>query len=90
MGGAWQRMGRCCQIENTLTTRVGDVWRKRSKAGDGTVASTGDANGAQVLRLQITHILGVGGGAWTSYKAITVTADLHEGIKVICNTEINR
>ncbi|EHP41592.1 hypothetical protein OR16_18851 [Cupriavidus basilensis OR16] len=79
-----------CQIENMLTTRVGDVLRKRNKTGDGTVASTGDANGAQVLRLQITHILGVGGGAWTGPKAITVTADLLEGGKVIRNTKINR
>lgn len=41
--------------------------------------------------MQITHILGVGGGAWTGPKAITVNADLLDPSgNVMRHTKINR
>ena|ERR1700761_3716535 len=79
-----------CKIEDMLTHHVGDVLRKINKTGDGTVASQVDAGDAKILRLQITHVLGVGGGAWSGPKATTVTADLLENGNVIRHTEINR
>ncbi|MGF6780652.1 hypothetical protein [Paraburkholderia sp. GAS334] len=79
-----------CKIENMLTDHVGGVLSKLNKTGDGTIASQSEANGAEILRLQITHVLGVGGGAWSGPKAITVTADLVEDGNVVRHTKINR
>ncbi|MFT0172566.1 hypothetical protein ACLKMY_26785 [Paraburkholderia mimosarum] len=73
-----------------LTRHVGTALRKINKTGDGTIASEADAGDAKVLRLQITHVLGVGGGAWSGPKAATVSADLIEGGKVTRHTKINR
>lgn len=63
---------------------------KRNKGGPGTVAVGADTGGSQVLRLQISHVLGIGGGAWTGPKAITVNAELLEDGKVVRNTKVNR
>ncbi|MFJ2986637.1 hypothetical protein ACIPF8_02135 [Collimonas sp. NPDC087041] len=80
-----------CQIESMLSHRVGPVLAKMNKTGDGTIPSGSDAAGANLLRLQITHVLGVGGGAWSGPKAITVNADLLDASgKVIRHTKINR
>lgn len=79
-----------CHIEDMLTQHVGEALRRINKTGDGTIASQTDAGDAKILRLQITHVLGVGGGAWSGPKATTVSADLIEGGKVIRHTKINR
>ena len=80
-----------CQIENMLSSRVGPVLAKLNKTGDGTIATGTDTAGANLLRLQITHILGIGGGALTGPKAITVNVDLLDPSgKVIRHTKINR
>ena len=79
-----------CQIETMLSTRVGAMLAKLNKAGDGTIETGAVASDNTVLRLQITHILGVGGGAWTGPKAITLTAELLENGKVSRQTKINR
>ncbi|CAG2131561.1 hypothetical protein LMG19282_00518 [Cupriavidus campinensis] len=79
-----------CQIESMLATRVSDVLRRRNKGGDGKLAAGAEAGEAQVMRLQITHVLGVGGGAWTGPKAITVNAELIEGGKVARHVKLNR
>ncbi|SAK55300.1 hypothetical protein AWB76_02149 [Caballeronia temeraria] len=68
--------------------RNGLNWRKET--GDGTIASQTDAGDAKILRLQITHVLGIGGGAWTGPKATTVSADLIENGKVARHAKINR
>ncbi|SDI70724.1 hypothetical protein SAMN04487926_12262 [Paraburkholderia steynii] len=79
-----------CHIEDMLTRHVGDVLRKLNKGGDGTVASQAGSSDARILRLQITHVMGVGGGAWSGPKATTVSADLLEGEKVVRHARINR
>ena len=79
-----------CQIEKMLATRVGTVLGKLNKTGDGTIEVGTDPAGDNVLRLQITHVLGVGGGAWTGPKAITVAADLLQDGKVVRHTKVNR
>ncbi|MFM0365726.1 hypothetical protein [Paraburkholderia sediminicola] len=79
-----------CHIEDMLTSHVGEALRKLNRTGDGTIASQTDAGNAKILRLQITHVLGVGGGAWSGPKATTVSADLIEDGKVIRHTRINR
>jgi hypothetical protein len=79
-----------CHLEDMLARHVGDTLRKINRTGDGTLASQADAGDAKVLRLQITHVLGVGGGAWSGPKAMTVSADLIEDGKVARHTKINR
>ncbi|MEX3693291.1 hypothetical protein AB3X91_39185 [Paraburkholderia sp. BR14263] len=79
-----------CHIEDMLTRHISMALRKINRTGDGTVASQTDAGDAKVLRLQITHVLGVGGGMWSGPKATTVTADLIEDGKVTRHTKINR
>ena len=79
-----------CQIESMLSTRVGAMLGKLNKTGAGTIEAGLEASDNTVLRLQITHILGVGGGAWTGPKAITLTAELLENGKVSRQTKINR
>ncbi|QNB13557.1 hypothetical protein G5S35_18230 [Paraburkholderia tropica] len=79
-----------CHIEDMLTQHVSKVLRKINHGGDGTIAAQTDAGDARILRLQITHVLGVGGGAWSGPKATTVSADLIENGKVVRHTKINR
>ncbi len=79
-----------CRIEEMLAEHVGAALEKRNPSGIGTVAVGADTSGDAVLRLRITHILGVGGGAWSGPKAITVTAELLEDGKVARQTKINR
>lgn len=78
-----------CKIEEMLASRVAPVLKRRNK-GEATVAAGADAGDATVLRLQITHVLGVGGGGWSGPKAITVNAELLERGKVVRQTRINR
>ncbi|MBC7699617.1 hypothetical protein [Aquabacterium sp.] len=80
-----------CQIENMLETRVGKAFGNLNKGGDSTISTGAQAtDDAAVVRLRITHVLGVGGGAWSGPKAITIDADLIEKNKVVRHTKINR
>jgi len=88
--GVVENVKRECQIEDMLATRIGNALRKRNRDGNGTVEVGADPSGDNVLRLQITHVLGVGGGAWSGPKAITVNAELLENGKVVRQAKINR
>ncbi|KVD83927.1 hypothetical protein WS63_26385 [Burkholderia stagnalis] len=79
-----------CHIEDLLTHRVGDVLRRNNRKGNGLLASEADAADATTLRLQIMNVFGVGGGAWSGPKALTVSADLLEGGKVVRHTTVKR
>lgn len=79
-----------CHIEDLLTRHVGDVLRRNNRKGDGLLASQADAADATTLRLQIVNVFGVGGGAWSGPKALTVSADLLEGGKVVRHATIKR
>src|SRR4051812_42108532 len=67
-----------CQLEDRLEKRLATVLAKvnRVRGGSGTIAKGSDTGGANLLRIQITHVLGVGGGMWSGPKAITVSADI--------------
>ncbi len=80
---------RDCKIESMLSSRIGPMLGKLYKTEASTVNVGADAAGDKVLRVQISHVLGVGGGAWSGPKAITVLAELLEGDKVIYYTKIN-
>lgn len=77
-----------CQIEDMLGRRIGDaVGRAESMpAAEGETVLIDDSR----LRIQITHVLGVGGGAWSGPKAITVQAEILEGGKTVRQTKITR
>lgn len=79
-----------CKIEDKLSQQIGTMLAKLNRTGDGTVAAGVDTAGAALLRVQITHVLGVGGGAWSGPKAVTVDVDLLENGKVTRHTHINR
>jgi hypothetical protein len=75
-----------CKIEEQLTTDVSEAFRKNKI---GPTVTTADGAG-EVIKVRITHVLGVGGGAWSGPKAITVHADLMKDGKVERTTRINR
>ena len=79
-----------CDIEGLLAKRVGAALAKRARMADATVAAGAAAAGTPVLRLTITHVLGVGGGAWSGPKAITLRAELLDGKTVTRQQKVNR
>jgi hypothetical protein len=79
-----------CHIDDMLTHRVGDALRRLNRGGDGTIDANGAPGDAEVLRLQITYVMGVGGGAWTGPKAISLSADLIDNGKVVRHTKFKR
>ncbi len=81
---------RDCKIEEMLSSRIGPMLGKLYKIDNGTVDTGTDPAGDKVLRVQISHVLGVGGGAWSGPKAITVQAELLDGGKVTHTTKINQ
>lgn len=79
-----------CEIEDKLTRHVGAALAKLNRSGSGTVASAAEAGDASVLNVQISHILGVGGGGWSGPKAVTIHATLTEKDGTQRKTRINR
>jgi hypothetical protein len=79
-----------CHIDDMLTRRVGEALARLNRTGDGTIDANRSPGDAQVLRLQITYVMGVGGGAWTGPKAISVSADLIDNGKVVRHTKFKR
>lgn len=79
-----------CHIDDMLTHRVGEALRRLNRTGEGTIDANSAPGDAQVLRLQITYVMGVGGGAWTGPKAISLSADLIDGGKVVRHTKFKR
>ncbi|RZI84265.1 MAG: hypothetical protein EOP38_09790 [Rubrivivax sp.] len=88
--GVVDRIRQECGIENMLETRVGRVLEGLNKGGDSTIAAGTKPADATVLRLQITNVMGVGGGAWSGPKSITVSADLIDNGKVTRHTRFSR
>jgi hypothetical protein len=80
---------RDCKIEEMLSSRIGPMLAKLYKMDKGTIDVGTDPANDKVLRVQITHVLGAGGGAWSGPKAITVLAELLDGGKVVYYTKIN-
>ncbi|WP_410499600.1 hypothetical protein [Chitinibacter sp. S2-10] len=78
-----------CKIEGMLEKRIGEILAKANQ-GLGTIAQGTPVADGQVLRLKISHVLGVGGGAYSGPKAITVYAELLQNGKVARETKLNR
>jgi hypothetical protein len=89
--GVVETVKRECRVEDMLEVRVGKALDGVNKGGDSTIsATTQPADDVSVLRLRITRVLGVGGGAWSGPKAITVAAELIDKGKVVRQTKLNR
>lgn len=89
--GVVEAVRRECRVEDMLEVRVGKALDAVNKGGDNTISATAQPAGdVSVLRLRITRVLGVGGGAWSGPKAITVAAELIDKGKVVRQTKLNR
>lgn len=88
--GVVQSVREQCQVERMLEREVGNVLAGRNGSGQGTLAAGADAQGGPLVRLRITHVLGVGGGAWSGPKSLTVDAELVEKGQVQRRTKITR
>ncbi|MEX3958402.1 hypothetical protein [Trinickia sp. EG282A] len=88
--GVVERVKDECHIDDLLTRRVGEALRRLNRTGEGTIDANSSPGDAEVLRLQITYVMGVGGGAWTGPKAISLSADLIDNGKVVRHTKFKR
>ena len=69
----------------TLDTHLPEFIEAAAKRGVKVVisADTGDVMEGKVLYIEITNVLGTGGGAWSGAKSVTVRGDLRENGEVI-------
>ena len=59
-----------CAVEQRLTTDIGSALS--ANGGPGTTTSTA----GEVVRVVIVDVMGVGGGAWSGPKAISIRVDI--------------
>ncbi|WP_341676292.1 hypothetical protein [Niveibacterium sp. SC-1] len=76
-----------CKIEETFAAQIGERLRKQ---GGGTTTSLDTPAGTQVMKVQITYVLGPGGGGWSGPKAVSLRAELLEGGKVRRSEKFSR
>lgn len=78
-----------CGLESTLTNHL---MRYLNKATPGaSLLSEGAAPGnTPVLSITILSVSGIGGGAWTGYKGISIRAELTEKGKVVRSIDLHR
>lgn len=88
--GVVERVKDECHIDDMLTRHVGEALRRLNRTGEGTIEANGVAGDAEILKLQITYVMGVGGGAWTGPKAISLSADLIDNGQVVRHTKFKR
>ncbi len=68
-----------CKIEDRLAADVGSA-----------LAGTTTSTAGEVVRVSILDVMGVGGGAWSGPKAITIRVELLKNGKVERNTRLTR
>lgn len=81
---------RQCDLEKKLEEHITKLLVKRDQISDVTIAKDADAHGVPVLRVQISFVLGVGGGAWSGPKGMTVYAQLLDGKTVKSEKRFSR
>lgn len=77
-----------CKIEDMFVREAAPAFAKNNGSGDGT--ATDAATQTPRVRVQISNVMGVGGGGWTGPKAISIYADLVENGKVTHQTRLTR
>jgi len=78
-----------CELEEKVDEWVYESVSKKYP-GTARARKSGDAGNGKVLKLTITSVIGVGGGAYSGAKSMTVQAELIEGGKVVASTTKNR
>jgi hypothetical protein len=68
-----------CKVEERLTADVGEA-----------LGGTTDSTRGQVVRVSIVDVMGVGGGAWSGPKAISIKVELLKDGKVDRSTHLTR
>jgi hypothetical protein len=68
-----------CKIEERLTADVGAA-----------LGSTTESTAGEVVRVSIVDVMGVGGGAWSGPKAISIRVDLMKNGKLERSTHLTR
>jgi len=78
-----------CGLESTLTSHL---MRYLGKAAPGAtmLADGASAGSTPVLSMTILSVMGVGGGAWSGPKGITIRADLAQNGKVVRTINLHR
>lgn len=78
-----------CGLESTLTSHLMRYLGKM--APDATMLAEGaSVGGKPVLSMTILSVMGVGGGAWSGPKGITIRADLTQNGKVVRTINLHR
>ncbi|ARN19407.1 hypothetical protein [Piscinibacter gummiphilus] len=77
-----------CKIEDMFVREASPFFSK-ANGGEATIAADADPKASRV-RVQITHVLGVGGGAWSGPKSMSIEASLVENGKVTRTTKLTR
>ena len=78
-----------CELEGKIDEWVFESVSKKYP-GSARVKKAGEAGKGTVLKLTITQVFGVGGGAYSGAKSMTVQAELLRGGKVVASTTKNR
>ncbi len=77
-----------CKLEDMFVREASPFFSK-ANGGEATIAADADPKAPRV-RVQITHVLGVGGGAWSGPKSMSIEASLVENGKVTRSTKLTR
>jgi len=78
-----------CELEEKVDEWVYESVSKKYP-GTARAKKAGDAGTGKVLKLTITNVVGVGGGAYSGAKSMTLQAELIQGGKVVASTTKNR
>ncbi|MET0352024.1 MAG: hypothetical protein ABW067_19655 [Rhizobacter sp.] len=86
--GVVEKVREECKLEDMFVREASPFFAK-ANGGDATIAADADPQASRV-RVQITHVLGVGGGAWSGPKSMSIEASLVENGKVTRSTKLTR
>lgn len=78
-----------CNVESMLDQHLGHNLGRLNK-GEGTVIEGSNEINGHILRVKIARVMGVGGGAYSGPKSITVVAELLDGDKLKRQTRLTR
>lgn len=78
-----------CKPDEMFAREASPFFAKISE-GDGTIAAANAPRDATRVQVQITHVLGVGGGAWSGPKSMSIQATLIENGKPTQTTKLTR
>lgn len=78
-----------CKPDEMFVREASPFFAKLAE-GEGTVAADGAPRDKTRVQVQITHVMGVGGGAWSGPKSMSIQATLIENGKPGRTTKLTR